>query len=288
MSLDSLRCPACGAPARMAPGQMIAVCEYCGTPIKQRLSDAELNHMAKSSEFTEAIAAAIQCIRNRDYKTAIEYAEKAIQLVHDDPAPLHIKYISMLATDYRKAVSFHNIALGLEGKKGESMSESTYKELLQVFAYNYFSDREADLKRMFATMKKVSAEDINNVRRYEYNKRMSDYFTDSELKTAFDSAATQEFDAFEQKVGRITQMDNANWSAVKDVRDKGLFRIGAVVMADPSYSGRASACVKKYQSVLNYKWESTFKNGSVEGSKDQIKRYRYECDSISNWIRTVR
>ena len=81
-------------------------------------------------------------------------------------------------------------------------------------------------------------------------------------------------------------MDNANWSAVKDVRDKGLFRIGAVVMADPSYSGRASACVKKYQSVLDYKWESTFKNGSVEGSKDQIKRYRYECDSISNWIRT--
>ena len=56
---------------------MIAVCEYCGTPIKQKLSDAELSHMAKNSEFTEAITAAIQCIRNRDYKTAIEEYTKA-------------------------------------------------------------------------------------------------------------------------------------------------------------------------------------------------------------------
>ena len=149
-------------------------------------------------------------------------------------------------------------------------------------------DREADLKRMFATMRRVGSEDINNVRRYEYNKRMSDYFTDSELKAAFDSAASEEFDSFEQKVGRITQMDNANWTAIKELRDKGLFRIGAVVMAEPSLSGRASQCIKKYQNVLDYKWESTFKNGSVNGSKDQVKGYRYECDAISNWLRTVR
>ncbi|MBP5685862.1 MAG: hypothetical protein J6W72_05500 [Candidatus Methanomethylophilaceae archaeon] len=287
MSVDSIRCPACGAPARIAPGRVSGVCEYCGTQIKQMLSDAEYNHMAKNSEFTEAVSAAIQCIRNRDYKTAIEYADKAAQLVHDDPAPLHLKYISMLPTDYRKAVSFHNIALSLEGKKEETISESDYKELLVVFAYNYFSDREADLKRMFATMRRVGSEDINNVRRYEYNKRMSDYFTDSELKTAFDSAASEEFDAFEQKVGRITQMDNANWTAIKELRDKGLFRIGAVVMAEPSLSGRASQCIKKYQNVLDYKWESTFRNGSVDGSKDQVKGYRYECDAISNWLRTV-
>ena len=289
MSVDSIRCPACGAPAKMAYGKMTTFCEYCGTQIKARLTDAEFNHMEKNSQFTDAISAAIQCIRNRDYKTAMEFAEKAAQLAHDDPAPMFIKYVSSLSTDFRKAVSFRNIAITLKGSKGdESISEDAYKELLEAFACNYFSDREADLKRMFSTMRKVKPEDINNVRRYEYNKRMSDYFTDSELKTAFESAASKELDSFDSRVGRITQMDGANWNALKELRDKGLFRLGGVVMANPSYSGRVMQSIKKYESVLNYKWESVFKQGSVDGSKDQIKSYRYECSAMTDWLRTVR
>ena len=289
MPVDLIYCPACGAPARIPVGKRVTVCEYCGSQIKEQVSDTELKYMEEGNKFSDAITAAIHCIRSRDYKTATEYADKAANMAHNDPAPFMVKYVSALPGDYRKASSFYNISKDMRAQKpSAALSEDGYRELLEVYASNYFYDRSEDIRRMFITIRRIDPDDINNVRKYEYNKRISDYEQDPELMEAFRTAAAREMEAYEKDVPSTGYLDNGTWTTVKKFRDTNMFRIGGIVVADPSQSGRALQCMQKYGSVLDQKWESVFKSGNVDGTKDQVRQYRSECDAMSRWLKTVR
>ena len=285
----SLICPSCGAPVMMPFGKRMCICEYCGSPVKEELSEAEIVSVEKNKEFVDAIKAAIHCISTRDYETAREYADKAAELLHDDPAPLMIKYVSWLEADYRKATSFLAIA-NSKRSAGESVaiSNDEYNALLSMYVMNYLTEKEADLKRMFASMRKVKPADIQNVRQYEHLKRIGLYVSDPELKDALMKTSEEFLSECESKLPSSYQLGPSEWSSLVDIRDNYLFKLSAVLFISGTYSQRCNQFLTKYSNAVNQKWESAFKSGAVSGDKDAIRNYRAEADSLIAWAKTVR
>jgi hypothetical protein len=289
MGVFSVTCPSCGAPAQIPFGKSSGICEFCGGQVHRNLCDSEFASMKKNQEFIDSIRASIHCIQNRDYETAIDYAEKASKLDSTDPAPMMIKYISFLGSDFRKATSFSAIAKSMMKDGGsEALTQDEYKELLAVFTYNYLYEKDKDLKRVFANMRKVRPDDIQNVGRYERMKRIEDYFTDPELKDAMITACSDYVKDCEDSMKVTGELSQSNWDELTEIRNHRLFTVSCTVFVDPGLSGRVTQYVQKYRSALNQKWEPLFKKGTVNGSKDQVNVYRYEADSILSWLRTVR
>ena len=62
MPVESMKCPACGAPVSMSRGKRFSVCDFCGTQVKEQLSEAEFKNVEKNNEFSESIKAALLAI----------------------------------------------------------------------------------------------------------------------------------------------------------------------------------------------------------------------------------
>jgi hypothetical protein len=290
MAIISLTCPGCGAPVMMPFGKHMCYCEYCGSPVQREMSDSEYSAMKKNSEFFESIRAAVHCIRNKDYNTAVDFADKASKLDETDPAPFLIKYVSYLDKDFKKASSYMTIARSMmQVKKSESLPEEEYRALLYAYVCNYLSDRDGDFKRMYITFRKVKPADIQNVRQYENLKRIGSFFSDPELKEAFMNACSDYIAESQKEVdkvqGGITQ---SNWDAVTDMRNNRLFLVAGTVFVDAKFVAPATQFINRYRDILNQKWEAAMKKNEVSGSKDQVNTYRYEADSLLSWMRTVR
>jgi len=288
MAIITLKCPSCGAPIQMPAGRNMCYCEFCGAPVEKEMSSSEYSSMKKGNEFTDAVRAAVQCIRNKDYITALEYADKASDLDSTDPAPLLVKYVALLDKDFKKASSFAAIARSMP-KASVALPKEDYTELLRTYVSNYLSERDRDFKRVYVTYRKVKPADIENVRLYEIRKRIEPYFTDPELKEAFMSGCSEFLEECRKDVESIRGgMTQSNWDAVSDIRNERLFFAAGTVFVDPSFAKLASQFLDAYKTILGQKWEKSFKGGEVSGSKDQVNTYRYEADSLLSWMKTVR
>lgn len=290
MAVISLTCPRCGAPVQMPYGRNMCYCEFCGSPVEKEMSDSEFSAMSKNKEFYDAVRAAIHCVNNKDYATALEFADKAAALNDTDPAPFMIKYVCYLDKDYKKATSFVGIGRSMhKAKASEALSEDDYRSLLYAYVRNYLSDRDEDLKRMYKTYKKVKPDDIHNVRQYEKLKRISSFFTDPELKDAFMDECESFLAECKNKVDAIpTGTTQSNWDALCEIRNDRLFLAAGTLFVDPKFAAPATEFVNKYRTILYQKWETPLKKGEVSSSKDQLNLYRYEADSLLSWFRTVR
>jgi len=273
----------------VAYGNVFCVCSYCGTQVRAELTEFEANAVAKLKGYRDAITAAIHCIGNKDYKSAQEYADKAAEMVQDDSAPMLIKYVAFLDSDSRKAASFLSMAQGLKGKSANpALSDEDYRGILCLYVQNYLSDREADIKRMFANMKKVKPADLNNVLQYENLKRMRQFFSDPELKDAFIVSTKELVDDCNKDNSLSGQMNQSTWDAIEDAHDNRVFKVASTVFVDPSIAPSATQYLSKYSKALDQKWEVAIKRGEVSGSKDQIRDYRAESDSLIAWMKTIR
>jgi len=288
MAMVSLICPSCGAPVMMPFGKRVCICEYCGAPVKEEMSEAEIAGVQKNEEFVDAIKAAMHCICTRDYETAREYADKAAALLHDDPAPVMIKYISWLNADYRKATSFLTIANSKRDSGSVAISDDEYKGLLVTYADNYLVEKDQDLKRMFSTNRRLKPVDIQNVRQYENLKRIGLYASDPELKTAFKERCEGLLGECESKLAVSNSLSQSEWDILTDVRNNYLFKAAATLFVDAAFSKRCVDLFTKYNNALNQKWENVFKHGQVSGDKDQVRNYRGEAETLISWARGVR
>ena len=286
--MKSLICPQCGAPAQLGFGRVQTFCEYCGCQIRDQLTEAESATVGKNKEFVDAVEAAINCIQSNDYQTAMKYADKAENLISSDPAPLLIKYIANLNTDFNKSESFHSIANNMMSQNPSIiLDDDKYKALLATFFMNYMSDRDVDFKRVFANTRKVKPDDIKNVMRYEDTKRTRYFVTHQELNQAMKQVANQTLADSSKNMNFSGQLDQANWTGLQEYRNKYLFKAISIAILDPSLAPQAAEATKKYSDALDMKWESAFKNG-VSGSKDEVKTYRNEAEVILNTLKTIR
>lgn len=272
----------------MPYGKSMCFCDYCGGQVKLMMSEAEVARDEKRQGFVDAIKASIHCIRSKDYKTALEYADKASELAKNDPAPMLIRYVCWLESDFKKAASFRSIAESMRAEKESvALSDDEYKVLLGAYVRNYISERDSDLKRMFMTLKKVKPADIQNVNNYEHLKRLNQYFTDDNLKEAFTITASQCLDEYEGALNQANQLDQESWNALQRIRNEDLFKAAGVLFIDPSLKQHVVQYFQKYNTAINQKWEAAFKKG-VSGDKSTVKVYRDEADSLLSWSKTIR
>ncbi len=271
-------------------GKHMCYCDFCGSPVEKEMSATEFSAMKQNKEFFDSIRAAIECIRNKDYATAVDFADKASKLNDTDPAPFMIKYVCYLDKDFKKASSFAGIGRSMDrAKSSEALPEDEYRGLLYAYVRNYLSDRDADFKRMYRTYKKVKPGDIHNVRQYENLKRISSYFSDPELKDAFMGECEDFLSQCKKEVDGISvEMSQANWNALSGLRNDRLFFAAGTLFVDPRFAASATDFVNKYRTILYQKWETPIKKGEVSGNKDQLNLYRYEADSLLSWFKTVR
>ena len=289
MAVTSIICPQCGAPAQMPPGKRICYCEFCGGQIREELSDVGIANLEKEKNFADTISASLHCIASKDYEGAINYADKAQDIIANDPAPQYIKFIAYLPSDFRKATAAHKIAESMRGERESvAMSDEQYMNAIVTFANNYIDDRERDFKRMFATLRKMTRDDLQNVRTYENNKRLSDYYTIPELKEGFQTAASEILKESEESMRVTDQLDQSNWNAIKDVQSNHLFKVAGTIVVDTSLSPRALEYMKKYGHALDMKWEKALKKDIAGGSKDDVRNYRGECAMFVSWLNNVR
>ena len=287
--MKSLICPQCGAPAQLGFGRVQTFCEYCGCQIRDQLTEAESSTLGKNKEFVDAVEAAIHCIQSNDYETAMKYAEKAENLIPSDPAPLMIKYIANLNTDFNKSESFHNIANDMLSKSGSIIiDDDKYKALLATFFLNYMKDRDVDFKRVFANTKKVRPDDIKNIMRYENTKRTRYFVTHQELSNAMKKTASDMLAESLNNLDVSGQMNQSTWSKLEDYRNNYLFKSISIAILDPSQAPKAAEVTKKYYDALEMKWESAFKKDGVNGSKDQVRNYRSEAEVVLNTLKSIR
>lgn len=288
MSIISMICPSCGAPVQMPAGRVMCFCEYCGGQVKLQLSEAETAREERSKGFVDAIRASIHCIRSSDYKKAMEYADEAEKIEKNDPAPMLIRYISTLSTDYKKATPYLSIAKSMRSEaESRALSDEEYRQLLSIYVLNYLSDRDQDFKRIFMTMKKVRPADIQNVNNYEHLKRIDSYYADADLKEAFMSTSSEYLTECEESLKVSGQMDQATWDVIEDTRKNRLFRAAGTLFVNPSLKQRFVAYMEKYNNALNLKWEIAFKK-DVNGSKDQVRSYRSESEALLVWAKSLR
>ena len=225
----------------------------------------------------------------RSGEEAMKYAEKAENLIPSDPAPLMIKYIANLNTDFNKSESFHNIANDMLSKSGSIIiDDDKYKALLATFFLNYMKDRDVDFKRVFANTKKVRPDDIKNIMRYENTKRTRYFVTHQELSNAMKKTASDMLAESSNNLDVSGQMNQSTWSKLEDYRNNYLFKSISIAILDPSQAPKAAEVTKKYHDALEMKWESAFKKDGVNGSKDQVRNYRSEAEVVLNTLKSIR
>ena len=289
MATVSMMCPSCGAPVQMPPGRSMCYCQYCGSQVKIEMSDAEITHMEKNNEFVEAVKAAIHCLAIMDYKNAIEYAEKASAIHHDDPGPVMVKYLATLDLDYKKAVTLYSLSQILrDSRESEALGDEEYKDVLETFASNYLVEKEKDFKRMFMSMKKVKPADIHNVWVYDRTRKLDTYFKDKELQEAFMHTMSDRISECESEFSVSNDVSQSNWDAIVGFREKYFFKLAGALFVDPSLRQRYSVLLTRYSNALNLKWEAAFKRDQVIGTKDEVRLFRDESDSILAWIKSMR
>ena len=285
MAVDSMRCPACGAPVSMSFGRLYAVCEYCGTQVKQTLSESEARESSNDKSFIDAISAAIHSIEGKDYAGAIKYADKAEDIKASDPAPSRVKFIAYLPTDFKKAASQYRIAVSRRAEKDSvAMSDEQFMAVLGVFCRNYLEDRDKDIRRMVTTMGRIGPQDIENVRVYEFRKRGEDYETIPELKQAMEATAEQCLSECESSMSNAGRMDGSGWKDLMDARTRCLYRLATILFVNKALASRSAECISKYDRAINQKWEPLVKSSSMGADKRDLKNFRAESSAIFNWV----
>lgn len=287
MAGTAIFCPACGAPAQIPFGKASCICEYCGSMVQRTMTEAEAANIVKNKEAVDDIKAAIHSIANRDYKSALKYADKAVELTHDDPGPYFVRYLACLDTDYRKAKSSLNMARSMPSSNDSILSDSDYDEAKRLFALSYLSAKGDDIKRMFLSMRSVGPKELENVRNYERTRKVDDFFTDSDLKDAFLEVISSQIDECTKRSRFSTETTQSNWDALLQFRKESFYPTAATMILDKSSASRMAAAMKGYSDALSLKWEAAFKHG-VSGSKDQVKAMRAESDSILAWAKSIR
>ena len=277
--MRSMYCPACGAPVQIPFGRITTNCEYCGAQVRDQVTDAESNIIGKNRDFVEAVEAAITCIRNNDYSTALTYAEKAESELPSDPAPSLIRFVCNLDTNFNKSKAALSIMEDRMANGGSvAIDEDRISQVIGYHFMNYAGLREQDLIRMFTNIKRVTGPDINNLFVYEYNKRISDYVTIPRVVDAMKVAS----DALISEGESVTFSDNtdqSNWNRIKEFRKTQLYRVSIGYMLNKDNGPRAKDVVSRYSRAVDLKWEPSFKRG-VDGSKDEVREYRREADAL--------
>ena len=268
----------------MSFGQAFAVCEYCGTQVKQILTEGEINKVAKDKGFVDAITAAVHCIESKDYKKAISLADKAEEMDASDPAPAMIRFIAYLPTDFKKAASNYKIAGSLgRAKESAALTNDQFMLALGILCRNYLDDRDMDIRRTVTTMGRIGPQDIENIRVYEYRKRGEDYETIPELKEAMVRTAEDCLKECEDSMPSIGQMDQVGWKKLMDARRNTLYRTVTILFMDRSLASRSESCIRKYDTAISMKWESMARS-IPDIDKRALKNYRIEADACMNWV----
>jgi hypothetical protein len=280
MPVESMKCPACGAPVEMARGKLFTMCDFCGTQVKQQLSETEFKSVEKNSEFASVISAAVHCIYSDDYDGAITYADRAATMLPGDPAPSQIKFIAYLDSDFKKAVAQYKIATDMRSREESvALTDEQYRAALAAFVANYLAEKDQDLKRMFSNMRSVSASDIENVRAYEYRKKIEDFKSIPDLDEAIAFEADACMTECEQAISGIGD----DQEKLSELRKNNFFKVVSAVFIDPSLSDRAKACLTNYDNVAKKKsGGGLFGRG---GSKVDTKQYHAESEVCLVWLR---
>lgn len=287
MAGTAIFCPACGAPAQIPFGKASCICEYCGSMVQRNMTEAEAAHIVKNKEAVDDIKAAIHSIANRDYKSALKYADKAVEITYEDPGPYFVRYLACLDLDYKKAKSSLNMARSMSSSKDSVLSDSEYDEAKMAFAQSYLSAKGDDIKRMFLSMRSVGPKELENVRNYERIRKVEDFFADSDLKDTFIEAINSQMDECKKRSRFSMETTQSNWDALQQFRKECFYITAATMILDKSSAPLMATALKGYSDALNLKWESAFKQG-VSGSKDQVRAMRAESDSILSWARSIR
>ena len=286
MSMISLKCPSCGAPVELGFGKTRGYCEYCGMMVKEEMSEAEAARSERNGEFLEAVKASMSCIESNDYESAIKYADKAMESLSTDPAPSLIKFVAYLDSDLKKARSAYSVGHNLlDQRQSVAMDDDQYRSVLNAFVRNYLAARAKDINRSFLALRKMGPDDLQNIRNYEYRKKIEDYLGFPEVKEAMCQAASDCIDECEGNLKLSGSLDAGSWTSLKGARDRDVFRVLSTVFIDPTVAPRVTNYVQRYVDGMGLKWESMAKSGQINASKDQIKTYRYESEVCLKWLR---
>ncbi len=282
MSLTVLRCPSCGATVQMPPGKTECFCEYCGNPVRFQRTEVD----EKDSEFISTVNAAVVSIRHGDYKTAMDFADKASAIHPGMPAPQIIKSICYMPKDFKKAKPLFDIGKSMWEKNGTiALTDSLYEDILSSFVMNYIEDRDADFKRMIETIRGSGVSDIENVRVFECRRRLDDYYTIPDIKDAFLKISFECMGHMEDDVRFSGQITSENWGQIRRFYKECMYRTVGLVVINPELSSRSYRMVDGFVRNLDLKWGPAFKDG-IDGSKDELKIYARYSEPILKWLKS--
>jgi len=202
------------------------------------------------------------------------------------PAPDLIKGISYLPKDFKKAKSSMDLGKSLWADNGSIvMTDALYDEIITSFVLNYLDEKDTDLKRMIETIKGSGASDIENVRSFEYRRRLDDYYTIPDLKDAFIRVSDECMGRMEKEFRFSGQMTVENWAAICRFYKECLYRTVSLVFVNPELRERSLKMIAGFCRDLDMKWSSAFKDG-IDGSKDELKKYSKCSEPVLKWLGT--